>query len=102
VSAPAPLPVVQPAPTTAAAPVPPLVAAPAVSAQVGTKRVLADDRRTRLVVLLEALLLLGFFGLLGQGPLAAVGRLLGTGDPVAVERGVGRFRRERVGAAPRL
>jgi hypothetical protein len=103
VSAPAPLPVVQPAPTTAAAPVPPVVAAaPAVSAQVGAKRVLADDRRTRLVVLLEALLLLGFFGLLGQGPLSALGRRLGTSDPVTVERGVGRFRRERVGAAPRL
>jgi len=62
----------------------------------------ADDDRTRLVVMAELLLLLVTFGLLGLGPLAGAARLVG---PVAVdtgERGVGRFRGVRDGRAPRL
>lgn len=65
-----------------------------------TRRVLVpDDRRTRLVVGLEALLLTVFFGLLGTGPLA---RLRAVPDSPSAERGLGRFRAVREGAAPRL
>ena len=95
-------------PVSAPAPVVPVVAAapaaavPVLAAALPTQRVVADDTRTRLVVLAEGVLLLLTFGLLGQGPLAAAARLVG---PVAVdtgERGVGRFRVVREGPAPRL
>jgi hypothetical protein len=91
------------------APVPPTVATPApttaqpvVAAALPSRRLQADDSRTRAVVLAELVLLLVTFGLLGQGPLAPVARLLG---PVAAQdaaRGIGRFRAVRVGSAPRL
>ncbi|MCU1592643.1 MAG: hypothetical protein JWO12_35 [Frankiales bacterium] len=84
---------------------PPPVAAPApapvalAAAPVRDTRLVADDARTRWVVLAEGLLVLAFFGLLGQGPLARLAR-----EPSAVEvpRGVGRFQAVRVGRAPRL
>jgi hypothetical protein len=80
---------------------PQLPARPVAAAAVG-RRLVGDDRRTRLVVGLEALLVAIFFGLLGHGPLSALARL--TGQPAAVEgeRGVGRFRAVRAGTAPRL
>lgn len=88
------------APAPAAAPAP--VAQPPAPATRAAARVVADDGRTRLVLALEALLVLVFFGLLGQGPLGVLARL--TGQPVEVRtvRGVGRFARERTGAPPRL
>ena len=97
------------APVTSPAAAPPVVAAPvapapaAVAGLVPVRRVLADDARTRWVVLAELVLLLLTFGLLGQGPLAAAARLI---SPATVEddgqRGVGRFRAVRAGTAPRL
>lgn len=62
-----------------------------------------DDDRTRVLVVLEALLVLAFFGLLGWGPFARLHALTGEPAPVAAtSRGIGRFTRERTGAAPRL
>ncbi len=67
-----------------------------------TRRLVPDDTRSRVIVLLELLFAVAFFGLLGQGPLAVLARL--TGQPVAGDpaRGVGRFRGPRTGVAPRL
>jgi hypothetical protein len=97
-------------PLTAPVAAPPAVQAPA--AQVAepplqavvapVRHLVADDRRTRVVVALEAVLLLFTFGLLGQGPMAAAARLLGPQPVDDGERGVGRFRRPREGSAPRL
>jgi hypothetical protein len=64
--------------------------------------VVADDARTRGIVVLEALLVAVFFGLLGLGPLARLARLTGQTAAVTGERGVGRFRSVREGRAPRL
>ncbi|HUR52435.1 MAG TPA: hypothetical protein VMZ11_09960 [Mycobacteriales bacterium] len=98
-----PLPVDVPPLVPSSGPAPALApAAPAASAPVAVRRVIADDGRTRLVVLLEALLLLCFFGLLGQGPLGPLGRRLGSAPEAPTERGVGRFRSPREGAPPRL
>jgi hypothetical protein len=72
------------------------------AAPLALRREVADDDRTRLFVLLELLLLVVFFGLLGQGPLAPLGRRAGAAAPVATERGVGRFRQHREGRPPRL
>lgn len=63
----------------------------------------ADDGRTRLVLAVEALLVLIFFGLLGVGPFGWLARL--TGQPVLAAdrpRGVGRFAAARVGKVPSL
>jgi hypothetical protein len=96
-------PAVVPPEGLAPAPVlPPAVQPPAASTRTAAARVVADDSRTRLVLGLEALLLLAFFGLLGQGPLAVLARLTGQPVQVRAERGVGRFARERTGAPPRL
>jgi hypothetical protein len=85
----APRPVRVPAPVTA--PAPQAVAASLPVASV--RRIVADDARTRLLVGLEALLVLGFFWLL----------LRALREPAAADgRGIGRFRAERVGRAPRL
>jgi hypothetical protein len=86
----------------------PVVAAPVVTAQPAlaaatpVRRVLADDARTRWVVLAELVLLLLTFGLLGQGPLAFAARALGPAAEDDGRRGVGRFRAVREGTAPRL
>ena len=85
---------------TSAAPAPELPARP-VAAAVG-KRIVGDDGHARLVVVLEALLVGAFFGLLGYGPLGLLGRLSGTAATVQAERGIGRFRAARQGTAPRL
>jgi len=93
---------VPPAPQTApsvALPSPQPAAAPVAAA---VRRVVADDARTRGIVVLEALLVAVFFGLLGLGPLARLARLTGQTAAVTGERGVGRFRAVRVGRAPRL
>jgi hypothetical protein len=100
-----PLPPVQPLPSAAATPVigvPPAPAAPVTNPAAISRRVVPDDTRTLIIVLVEALLVIAYFGLLGQGPLAVLARL--TGQPVEVdgERGVGRFRAVRTGHAPRL
>ncbi|MGB8651886.1 MAG: hypothetical protein WCD35_14630, partial [Mycobacteriales bacterium] len=75
---------------------------PQAAAVASVRRLLADDRRTRLLVGLEAVLLVGWFGLLGQGPLARLARLTGQRPVARTERGVGRFAAVRVGPAPRL
>jgi hypothetical protein len=65
----------------------------------------ADDARTRVLALLEAVLVAVFFGLLGSGPLGRLGRFTGfaaTRRGTEVERGVGRFRSVRTGPTPRL
>lgn len=99
----APLPLDGPLLVPTAAPVVPVVpVTPATGSTAAVRRVVTDDGRTRVVVLLEALLLLSFFGLLGQGPLAVLGRRLGSAAAVPAERGVGRFRRPREGPVPRL
>jgi hypothetical protein len=94
------------APGTAAAVVPapaPAVARPPVLAvATPVRHLVADDRRTRVIVALEAVLLLLTFGLLGHGPMAAAARLLGPQPVSDGDRGVGRFRRPREGPAPRL
>jgi hypothetical protein len=86
---------------TSAGPAPQLPAQPVAAAAVG-RRIVGDDRRTRVVVGLEALLVAVFFGLLGHGPLGALARLTGQSVTVEAERGVGRFRAAREGTAPRL
>jgi hypothetical protein len=65
-------------------------------------RVVADDGRTRLLLGLEALLVLAFFGLLGQGPLARLALLTGQAAQARTARGVGRYAKERVGRPPSL
>lgn len=99
--------VVQP-PQVGPAP-PPVPVAPAVADDVGTAattvaaRPTADDGRTRLVLLANALLLLAFFGLLGAGPFGRLAPL--TGQPVLLPdrpRGVGRFAAARTGRPPAL
>lgn len=80
----------------------PVAAAPATTTARVTRRIVPDDNRGRLAVAVEALLVLVFFGLLGQGPLAVLARLTGAGEAAAVQRGVGRFTAARVGLAPRL
>jgi hypothetical protein len=94
------------APTTVPSVAPPVVvpqqAAPVTTRVAVGKRLVPDDTRDRLAVLLEALLVLAFFGLLGQGPLAFLARLTGDEQQVASVRGVGRFASSRVGQAPRL
>lgn len=107
VAAPPFTPVAPPAPAEAlpAAPVvvPPAAPAPvAAAAPSGPRRLVADDRRTRVVLAVEALLLLATFGLLGQGPLAALARTTGVPVVTRTARGVGRFAREREGPPPRL
>ncbi|MCU1599337.1 MAG: hypothetical protein JWO22_46 [Frankiales bacterium] len=84
-----------------ASPQPQAPARPVVAAGV-RRTVTADDSRTRLFVLLEAVLLTVFFGLLGLGPLAALARLTGSAEEVSTERGIGRFRTAREGTAARL
>lgn len=90
------------APTVIGPGVAPVPAAPVANQAAATRRLVADDARSRIVVLLELLLVTAFFGLLGQGPLALLSRL--TGQPAEVDeaRGVGRFRTGRTGRAPRL
>jgi hypothetical protein len=90
-----------PNPSVAAAPAP-VAAAPVAAAAALTRRLVPDDGRSRLIVLLEIALVVGFFGLMGQGPLASLSRL--TGDQTAVDeaRGIGRFRTVRSGQTPRL
>lgn len=98
----APLPAIGPSVSpTSPAPAPQVPAQP-VQAAATSRRVVADDARTRVLVGLEALLVLAFFGLLGHGPLAALARLTGQPLTVAADRGVGRFRAARDGAVPRL
>lgn len=99
--APLALPPPAPAPATQATPAP-VVAQPVAAAAVPTRAVLADDSRTRLVVVVELVLLLLTFGLLGQGPLSPAARLLGPAAAVTGERGIGRYRSVRSGVAPRL
>jgi hypothetical protein len=99
------LPPVAPAPAVVPAqpqPAPAVAAATTSTTTTGGHRVVPDPSRDRLVVGLEALLVLAFFGLLGQGPFAALARL--TGQPVEerTARGVGRFVKPRTGAPPRL
>lgn len=65
----------------------------------------ADDTRTRVLVLVEALLVGIFFGLLGYGPFAQLSRVTGlTTRPrgAAAVQGIGRFAAVRSGRAPRL
>ena len=80
----------------------PVVAAAAAAPSAAATRLVADDGRTRLLVGLEALLVLAFFGLLGQGPLARLAALSGARDVVTEERGLGRFRAARTGPVPHL
>jgi hypothetical protein len=88
-------------PTVAPAPAP--VAAVALPAPLAaTRRLVPDDGRSRLIVLLEIALVVGFFGLMGQGPLALLARLTGEQALVEEARGIGRFRTARAGQAPRL
>lgn len=64
-----------------------------------------DDTRTRVLVVVEGLLVLAFFGLLGYGPFARLSRLTGlatTPRGAAAVRGIGRFSALRSGRAPRL
>jgi len=98
----APLPPVTPqvAPTSAA-PLPQVPAQP-VAAAAFRRTVVGDDARTRLVVGLEALLVVLFFGLLGHGPLRYLARATGSPPVVEAERGIGRFRSARDGRAPAL
>jgi hypothetical protein len=80
----------------------PVLPARPVSAAATVRRIVGDDGHARMVVLLEALLLTAFFGLLGHGPLGVLGRLTGGAEPERVERGLGRFRAARDGSVPRL
>jgi hypothetical protein len=89
-----------PAPSVAAAPAP--VAVAPVAAAALTRRLVPDDGRSRLIVVLEIALVVGFFGLMGQGPLAQLARLTGAQGPVDETRGIGRFRTVRSGRTPRL
>jgi hypothetical protein len=84
-----PLPAPQ-VPTASVAPSPQAVALP-VSRPAALLR--ADDSRTRVLVGLQALLVLVFFGLLGSTRFTT---------PTPAERGIGRFRAERSGSAPRI
>ncbi len=90
------------APPQVAAPTPRPVVAPVLAQGVPVRRVVADDARTRSIVLVELALLALTFGLLGQGPLARAQRLLGPVPVDTGERGIGRFRAVREGPAPRL
>jgi hypothetical protein len=99
--APPPLAPTVPQVAPASTPPAPVVPARPVSAAVG-RRIVGDDRRARLVVVLEALLVATFFGLLGHGPLGLLGRLTGNAAIAEPVRGVGRFRAVREGTAPRL
>ena len=111
VLAPVPAAVLPPAPVAAidvpqvaptqAAPQPQVQAQP-VAASSRRTVTRADDSRTRLIVLLEALLLAVFFGLLGTGPLAALARVTGLREEATAERGIGRFRGPREGTVARL
>lgn len=86
---------------TSAAPAPQLPAQPVAAAAAG-RLVVGDDGHARLVVALEAVLVAVWFGLLGSGPLGLLGRLSGSAETRAAERGIGRFRVAREGTAPRL
>jgi hypothetical protein len=97
------------APTLADLPAPalapqalPVAVAPAVAAASTARSLVPDDGRTRWFVLLELALVAAFFGLLGQGPLARLGGLTGQRAAAETARGVGRFRIDRTGSAPRL
>lgn len=96
------------APPAAAAPVaaPPAAPAPAVAPVVRrTVAVAADDTRTRVLVLVEALLVGAFFGLLGYGPFAHLTRFSGlstTPRGATTVQGIGRFAAARSGRAPQL
>jgi hypothetical protein len=98
--APSTIPVALPAPTLPA----PTLPAPTVPVARRAAELVADDDRTRAFVLGEALLVLAFFGLLGQGPLAVLARATGSVEPAGSTgvRGVGRFRSARTGRVPRL
>ena len=103
----APLAAAPQAPVAPSVVLPGVVPAPVAAAPVTTRvslgrRVVSDDDRQRLAVAAEALLVLMFFGLLGQGPLAVLARFTGAKDVVSADRGIGRFATARVGHAPRL
>lgn len=88
-----------PLPQAAPGPVALAPATPVAGRHTGVTRLVSDDSRSRFVVLAEALLVLVFFGLLGQGPMALLAR---EQTEVEVARGVGRFHAVRAGRAPRL
>jgi hypothetical protein len=94
----------QPAPALAPEAALPLAAAPnQATALRPVSQLLMDDSRTRVLVGLEALIVVVFFGLLGQGPLRLLARWTGAAEPEAdAERGIGRFTAARTGSAPRL
>jgi hypothetical protein len=96
------VPAVPHVPQVAPTSVPAQLPARPVSAAATVRRVVGDDGHARMVVLLEALLLTVFFGLLGHGPLGVLGRLTGGAEPERAERGLGRFRVAREGSVPRL
>lgn len=98
---PVPVEVVAPAPSVAQAPVP-AVAVPVAAPLAAARRLVPDDGRSRLIALLEIALVVGFFGLLGQGPLALLARFTGEQAPFEQDRGIGRFQAARSGQAPRL
>ncbi len=104
---PAPVPAAAPAPESApfAAPVAaPVSSTPARRALVPrlVPRLVGDDARTRVLVGLEAVLVLVLFGLAGWGPLRALARWTGAQLEIDPERGVGRFRAVRAGPPPTL
>ena len=102
----APAALAPPPPAAAPRAAPPAAPAPAVTPVVRRDRSAAvDDTRTRIVVLVEALLVGIFFGLLGYGPFAWLSRVTGlTTRPrgAAAVQGIGRFAAVRSGRAPRL
>lgn len=96
----APPPVTGPALAVPPAPAP--AAAPLVRRTVASA---VDDTRTRILVLLEALLVGVFFGLLGYGPFARLSHVTGLttrSRGAAAVQGIGRFAAVRSGSAPRL
>lgn len=105
----APPPLAAPPLSPAAGPVvvpPPKAAAPA-AAPLARPTVASpvDDSRARILVLVEALLVGVFFGLLGYGPFARLSRVTGLRTRprgVAAVQGIGRFATVRSGPAPRL
>lgn len=99
----APVPPSTPVFAPSAAPAPQAAAEPvAHPVDAVTRRLVADDARTRWMLGVEGLLVLMYFGLLGAGPLARLQRLTGDAAEVTTERGIGRFRAVREGTAPRL
>ena len=85
----------------------PQVAAPTSVAPMARRAVSTpiNDTRTRVLVLVEAILVGIFFGLLGYGPFAQLSRITGlVTTPRGASRvlGIGRFSSVRTGSAPQL